>query len=97
MPAGSKSSSLAGTCVAVHLRCLRWCGFCRLPAHTPRPLRVAHEIYRMFALVATGTYLMQECIYAYQVSKCLTYNAFYVLRFIKYLAEATRFFGNYNY
>lgn len=74
MPAVSKSSSLAGTCVAVHLHCLRWCGFCRLPAQTPRPLRVAHEIYRMFALAATSIYLLQECIYAYQVPQLYSFT-----------------------
>ncbi|XP_049878937.1 odorant receptor 4-like [Pectinophora gossypiella] len=58
--------SPAGACVAPHLRCLRWVGFCRLSPGTPRYQQAAHYLYRLFALASCSVYLAQECVYAYQ-------------------------------
>ncbi|KAI5631683.1 7tm odorant receptor domain-containing protein [Phthorimaea operculella] len=63
--AGS-ADTLAGRCVAPHLQCLRWCGFCRLAPDTKPILRDSHYIYCLFAFSACLLYLVQECFYAYQ-------------------------------
>nr|UPN65208.1 odorant receptor 23 [Phthorimaea operculella] len=63
--AGS-ADTLAGRCVAPHLQCLRWCGFCRLAPDTKPMLRDSHYIYCLFAFSACLLYLVQECFYAYQ-------------------------------
>ncbi|XP_053613069.1 uncharacterized protein LOC128676766 isoform X2 [Plodia interpunctella] len=59
--AADGAPSLAREAVQPHLATLRWCGFCRLS-----PRRAAHDLYCWFALLVTTTYLLQECVYAYQ-------------------------------
>ncbi|XP_052750221.1 odorant receptor Or1 isoform X2 [Galleria mellonella] len=60
--------SLAGSCVALHLRFLRCCGYCRLAGGDGYPplLRWLHHAYRYFALALMTAYLLQQCVYAYQ-------------------------------
>ncbi|KOB69465.1 Odorant receptor [Operophtera brumata] len=61
--------SVSGSSVLVHLRFLRRCGFCRLApsAAVPHTWRRLHDLYRAAILSITVTYLVQECIYAYQL------------------------------
>nr|QNS36255.1 olfactory receptor 94b [Mythimna separata] len=60
--------SLSAGSVSTHLRILRWCGFCRLSGSARASLRGSlHALYRAFTLALTSAYLLQECIYSYQV------------------------------
>ncbi|KAJ8735945.1 hypothetical protein PYW07_007565 [Mythimna separata] len=60
--------SLSAGSVSTHLRILRWCGFCRLSGGARASLRGSlHALYRAFTLALTSAYLLQECIYSYQV------------------------------
>ncbi|CAH0700952.1 unnamed protein product [Spodoptera exigua] len=68
--AGRVRRSLSSRSVATHLRILRRCGYCRLAGRAARlgslPATL-HALYRGFTLALTTLYLLQECIYAYQV------------------------------
>nr|AIG51873.1 odorant receptor [Helicoverpa armigera]QPX50343.1 odorant receptor [Helicoverpa armigera] len=59
--------SLSSASLATHLRLLRWCGYCRL-AGGARLARL-HALYRALTLALTTVYLLQECVYAYQVQQ----------------------------
>lgn len=60
--------SLSSRSVSTHLHILRGCGFCQLAGGARGSvLGALHALYRAFALAATSLYLLQECVYAYQV------------------------------
>lgn len=63
--AGSGAGSLAGRSVGPHLATLRAVGFCRVREGGGTG---AHALYRAAVLATTSLYLLQECVYAYQVT-----------------------------
>lgn len=58
---------LSSQSVSVHLRILRLCGFYRQRNAHNKEFTIFHATYRSLMLALTLLYLLQECIYAYQV------------------------------
>lgn len=63
-------TSTAGGSVAIHLKILRACGFCKLHQSTPNTIkRRMQGLYCWLIFSFTNFYVAQEIIYAYMVRK----------------------------